>query len=221
MDKVCGGVWGTPILNTHVWAGGRADGAELHKRREHASSPPHSPTSAVAPSADPAQAKVVLAAALVVFGHVGGGVLYAVTAVCCGLVLLIAQWEYPAVQSAGSVVPVNSTVDEEMKESRLRELRRYPPNAVLLAVYAGLAVMYVYQLVVTATLSGASSTPAPASAGTPLSPSRFVGGKVVDTDPSVTAMHSACARTKRYVRVGACIVRASQVCRHWLNVKRR
>ena len=117
----------------------------------------------------PAQAKVVLAAALVVFGHVGGGVLYAVTAVCCGLVLLIAQWEYPAVQSAGSAVPVNSTVDEEMKESRLRELRRYPPNAVLLAVYAGLAVMYVYQLVVTATLSGASFTPAPCPQAPPLS----------------------------------------------------
>ena len=149
-------------------AGGRGRAAQKTRPRFIATAQPHiylplhRPLTPPPPRASPSQAKVVLAAALVVFGHVGGGVLYAVTAVCCGLLLLVVQWEYPAVQSTRSAVPVNSTVDEER---RLRKLRRFPPNAVLLAVYAGLAVMYVYQLVVTATLSGAS-TPAPVSAGT-------------------------------------------------------
>lgn len=95
---------------------------------------------------------MILAGALVVLGHVGGGVPYGVIAVCCGLLLLGVQWQYPALQPVASARAVDSGVNQEQLR---RELRRYPLNAAVLGVYAGLVVMYVYQLAVAATLSGA------------------------------------------------------------------
>lgn len=105
------------------------------------------------PFSPPAQAKVGLAFVLVTFGHLQGGVIYAAAAACCGLLLLGVQWKYPAFQPAGSAMPLGSSVDEDRQR---RELRRHRPNAASLAVYAGLAVTYLYQLVVAAALSGAS-----------------------------------------------------------------
>lgn len=84
-------------------------------------------------------AKTALAVVLV-FGRMGGGVFYAVAAVGGGLLLLRAQWLYPTYALADTATPM-STPDT------MEKLRGHTPNAAMLSAYAGVAVMYIYQVV--------------------------------------------------------------------------